>query len=178
MKYFVRELMINWLLSNSIYQSVIVDSKYKRQQQTHFPFSKVYFLDRTLFDLLASCSLLSHSDYIYLVKLLLQQLQLVWLSLPKKCPYSELFCSTFSRIRTEYGEILRISPCSAQMRENVEQNNSEYRHFLPSVFEKRFMVLQYFIIDNNTRKSIFWWGMFRSNSINITFTWYFSQFFF
>ena len=28
-------------------------------------------------------------------------------SLRKKCPYSELFWSAFSRIRTEYGEILR-----------------------------------------------------------------------
>ena len=36
-------------------------------------------------------------------------------SLPEKCPYSELFWSTFSRIR-----------------ENVDQNNSEYGHFLRS----------------------------------------------
>ena len=27
------------------------------------------------------------------------------LALPEKCPYSEFFCSLFSRIRTEYGEI-------------------------------------------------------------------------
>ena len=43
-----------------------------------------------------------------------------------KCPYSELFWSAFSRIRTEYGEILY----SARMRENADENNSEYRHFL------------------------------------------------
>ena len=30
-------------------------------------------------------------------------------SLCKKCPYSELFSSVFSRIRTEYGEIRSIS---------------------------------------------------------------------
>ena len=29
---------------------------------------------------------------------------------PKKYPYSELFWSTFSRIRTEYGEICSITP--------------------------------------------------------------------
>ena len=29
-------------------------------------------------------------------------------SLREKCPYSELFWSAFSRIQTEYGEILRI----------------------------------------------------------------------
>ena len=35
----------------------------------------------------------------------------------------------FSRIRTEYGEILRISPYSVRMRENADQNNSEYEQF-------------------------------------------------
>ena len=47
----------------------------------------------------------------------------------KKCPYSEVFWSTFSRIWTQYGEILRISPYSIQMQENTDQNNSEYGHF-------------------------------------------------
>ena len=51
-------------------------------------------------------------------------------SLREKCPYSELFWSAFSRIRTEYGEILRISPYSVRMRENMDQNKSEYGHFL------------------------------------------------
>ena len=36
-----------------------------------------------------------------------------------KCPYSELFWSAFSRIRTEYGEI----------RSNADKNNFEYGHF-------------------------------------------------
>ena len=49
-----------------------------------------------------------------------------------KCPYSKLFWSVFPRIRTEYGEILRISPYSVLMRENTDQNNSEYGHFLRS----------------------------------------------
>ena len=39
------------------------------------------------------------------------------------CPYSELFWSVFSHIRTEY---------SFQMREYTEQNNSEYGRFLRS----------------------------------------------
>ena len=47
----------------------------------------------------------------------------------EKCPYSELFWSAFSRVQTEYGEILRISPQSVWMRENVDQNNSEYGYF-------------------------------------------------
>ena len=41
------------------------------------------------------------------------------LSLRKKCSYSELFWSVFSRIRTEYGEILRISPYLVRMWENA-----------------------------------------------------------
>ena len=36
-------------------------------------------------------------------------------SLRKKCPYSELFWAGFSRIRTEYGEILRICPYLVRM---------------------------------------------------------------
>ena len=55
------------------------------------------------------------------------------IALRKKCPYSELFWSAFSRIRTEYGEILRISPYSVRMRVIADQNNSEYRHFSRSV---------------------------------------------
>ena len=47
----------------------------------------------------------------------------------EKCPYSEFVWSVFSRIRTEYGEILRISPYSVRMRENTDRKNSEYGHF-------------------------------------------------
>ena len=55
------------------------------------------------------------------------------LSLRNKGPYSELFLSVFSRIRNEYGEILRISSYSVRMLENTDQNKSEYGHFLRSV---------------------------------------------
>ena len=40
-----------------------------------------------------------------------------------------VFWSAFSHIRTEYREVLRISPYAVQMRENVDQNNFEYGHF-------------------------------------------------
>ena len=50
-------------------------------------------------------------------------------TLRKKCPYSELFWSKFSHMRTEYGGILRISPYSIRMRENADQNNCEYGDF-------------------------------------------------
>ena len=54
----------------------------------------------------------------------------VHLILREKCPYSELFWSVFSRIPIEYGEIQSISPYLVRMRENADQNNSEYEHFL------------------------------------------------
>ena len=39
----------------------------------------------------------------------------------------------FSTLRTEYGEILRISPYSVRIWKNSDQINSEYGHFLCSV---------------------------------------------
>ena len=62
-----------------------------------------------------------------------------FLTLRDKCPYSELFWSVFSCIRTEYGEILHISPYPVRMRENTDQNNSEYGHFLRSVKVRDFV---------------------------------------
>ena len=47
----------------------------------------------------------------------------------KKYLHSELFWFTFSGIRTEYGQIFRISPYSVSMRGNADQNNSDYGHF-------------------------------------------------
>ena len=58
---------------------------------------------------------------------------LAWIyALRKKCPCSELFWPAFFRIRTECGEILRMSPYSVRMRENADYNNSEYGHSLRS----------------------------------------------
>ena len=45
----------------------------------------------------------------------------------EKGSYSELFWSVFSRIWTEYRALY-----SVRMRENTDQNNSEYGHFLRS----------------------------------------------
>ena len=50
-------------------------------------------------------------------------------SLCKKCPYSELFWSTFSRIRTEYGEICRISRIqteSGKIRTRITPNTDTF----------------------------------------------------
>ena len=58
--------------------------------------------------------------------------QNIYSSLRKKCPYSDLFWSTFSHIRTKYGEIRNIFPYSVRMRENADQINFEQEHFLRS----------------------------------------------
>ena len=50
----------------------------------------------------------------------------------EKCLYLEFYRPIFSRIWTEYGEILSISPYSIWMPENTEQKNTEYRHFSKS----------------------------------------------
>ena len=62
------------------------------------------------------------------------------LTLRKKCRYSELFWSAFSRIRTECGQMWSISPYLVQMRENADQNNSKYGHFSGSVKSGNFFV--------------------------------------
>ena len=49
-------------------------------------------------------------------------------------------------MRSKYGEIFRISPYSFQMRENADQNNSEYGHFF-EVYLKNEKGLQK--VDNN-----------------------------
>ena len=67
------------------------------------------------------------------IKTLEEFLKFLRITLCEKCPYSELFWSTYSCIRTEYGEIRSISrsisPYSVQMRKNADQNNSEYGVF-------------------------------------------------
>ena len=97
------------------------------QTQPTFRYSTISFLGlwevftSTMNNFFVACSPL-----IYLIFRIQQQS----LSLRKKYPYSELFWSAFSPIRTEYGEILRISPYSVRMWENADQNDSKYGHFL------------------------------------------------
>ena len=58
------------------------------------------------------------------------------LPLGEKCPYSELFWSdspAFGLNMDRYSVSLRITPYSFRMRENTNQNNSDYGHFLHSV---------------------------------------------
>ena len=49
--------------------------------------------------------------------------------LGEKCPYFEFFWSVFSLIRTDYGDLQIKSPYSVQMREKIDQRNSQYGQF-------------------------------------------------
>ena len=49
-------------------------------------------------------------------------------ALREKCPYLELFWSSFFRIWTQYEEVRLISPYSVRIQENTDQKNSEYGH--------------------------------------------------
>ena len=81
------------------------------------------------------------------------------LSLRKKYLYLEL-SSVFSRIRTEYGVILRVCPYSVGMRENMDQNNSEYEHLLHNVYIPVLTNLSQFSISiplkHVTKPNVFW----------------------
>ena len=73
-------------------------------------------------------------------------------TLHEKCPHSQLFSFVFSRIQTEHGEIRSIFPYSVQMRENTDQNNSEYEHFLHSAIETRFSWASNFWLQKDTKR--------------------------
>ena len=108
-------------------------------RNVHLPFTKLnFFCVALLLHLSCSCltrvalvSLVSHSSYICVARVALLPLlcRSCRTSLRKKCPYSELCWSAFSRIPAEYGKIMSISPYLVQIRENADQNNSEYGHF-------------------------------------------------
>ena len=55
-----------------------------------------------------------------------------WRALREKYPYLEFFWSLFSRIWTEYGDLLCKCPNSLKMRENLDEKNFECAHFLRS----------------------------------------------
>ena len=67
----------------------------------------------------------------------------------------ELFLSTFSHMRTEYGEILCISSYAVRMRENADENNSEYEHFSRSVNHSRPQNSKVFEYGFSLKKIIF-----------------------
>ena len=66
-------------------------------------------------------------------------------TLRKKCLYSELFWSVFSGIWTECGYIRSISPYSVRMRENTNQNNSQYEDFTVPYLSRALFALFLFV---------------------------------
>ena len=69
--------------------------------------------------------------------------------LRQKFPYSEFFGSAFFRIRTECGQILRISPYSVRMVANMAQKFSQHGHFSRTVQfeESKISALQNLLFD-------------------------------
>ena len=70
----------------------------------------------------------------------------------KSVPIRSYSGSHFPAVRTEYGEIRSISPYSVAIRENADQNNSEYGNVLRSVFKKS-KILSNMISNNIYNKS-------------------------
>ena len=96
------------------------------------------------FLLLPYCPL--QNFYLFLVRnFALQYLNLIKHHCVRSVQIRSLFWSVFSRIRTEYGEIRSIFPCSVQMLENADKNNSKYGHFLRSVHSITTNYFHYFI---------------------------------
>ena len=91
------------------------------------------------------------------------------MTLRENSPYSGLFLSAFSRIRTEYREILRITPYSALMRENTDQNNSKYGHFFtqrdPWKFWKPYLDKTNLIITLSRRDRVSFFHILNNNNI-------------
>ena len=51
-------------------------------------------------------------------------------TLREKCPYWKFLWSIFSHVMTKYGDLRSKSPYQLLIRENTDQKNSEYGHFL------------------------------------------------
>ena len=76
----------------------------------------------------------------------------------KKCPYSELFWSAFSRICTECREILSIYPYLVPMPESADQNNSEKWHFSRSDDDCRCLFKKHRTLENTRPLQLASWN--------------------
>ena len=96
---------------------------------------------------------------------------LSWRTLREKCLYSELFWTVFFGIRTEYGEILRISPYLVRMRANKDQNNSKYGYFLRGwrflSFRNQSNSMDCFLYDRDPRHERVKTGLIRFHQVNL-----------
>ena len=91
-------------------------------------------------------------DWVYLSIYFYDSLREIWRNLLNYTTWKVSvlgdFWSLFSHIRTQYGDLLRKSPYSVWMRENTDQKNSEYGHFLRSARLVNFRPM----LPSNTRK--------------------------
>ena len=61
-------------------------------------------------------NILSKKVYFYMTLIVIDMVTFMGKALSKQCPYDEFFWSVFSRIWTEYGDLLCKSPYSVRMR--------------------------------------------------------------
>ena len=87
--------------------------------------------------------------------------------LRKRCPYSGLFCSIFSRICTKCGKIRIFSPYSVRMQETLDQNKSEYGHFSrSSIFNYFYRILMATYFESQVLKNSLW--LFSETCLNLS----------
>ena len=79
----------------------------------------------------------------------------------KSVQTQSFFWSVFSRIRTEYGEILRISPYSVRMWENTGQKKLRIR----TLFTQCFIQPLHFNFTNIKYLCLYFWVICANNSI-------------
>ena len=106
----------------NIFRSAIINFKQSAQFQYSDSKLKTACYVFQVKSLKLSLSYCSRYLRLLIVFVILWTLLLQRCSLLEKCPYFEFFLSVFSRIRSKQGEIPCISPYSARMWENTEQN--------------------------------------------------------
>ena len=65
-----------------------------------------------------------HKNYFFILNKKHDEKTIINFSLREKCPYSEFLWFVFSRIWTEYEDLLPKSPYSLRMWESADQKNS------------------------------------------------------
>ena len=74
----------------------------------------------------------------------------------KSVQIRSFFWSVFSRILTEYGEILRISACSVRMQENTDQKNYVFGHISHSATFHKIEIWLLVVLVMKLLISLYW----------------------
>ena len=91
-------------------------------------------------------------------------------ALREKCPYSELFWSLFSGIRTEYGEILHIQSKCGKMRTRITPNTDTFNAVIKCK-RKDWIAKEYNLNPLQLLKYVNCWWQQNQELPNIIFLW-------